>query len=38
VSRVVSDRLMDAGAFEGLWGRPLRWDPGSRVLRRLPFS
>jgi hypothetical protein len=37
-SRAISDRLMCAGEVEGLWGRPRRWDPGVRVLRRLPFS
>jgi hypothetical protein len=37
-SRAISDRLMSAGEVEGLWGRPSRWDPGGRVLRRLPFS
>jgi hypothetical protein len=37
-SRRVSDRLMCAGALGGLWGRPSRWSPGTRVLHRLPFS
>lgn len=37
-SRRLSDRLMGAGALEGLWGQPSRWDPGARVLRRVPFS
>jgi hypothetical protein len=37
-SRALSDQLMSAGAREGLWGRPSRWDPSCSVLRRVPFS
>jgi hypothetical protein len=31
------DRLGAAGALVGLWGEPLRFDPTTGVLRRLPF-
>jgi hypothetical protein len=32
--RSLSDRLLSCGAVAGLWGRPSRWDPGGRALRR----
>jgi hypothetical protein len=37
-ARTLADRMLSAGAVAELWGRAIRWEPASQVLRRLPFS